>query len=170
MRCGRGLLAVDLSLGLHSALYLWLYDHVFAFRGFRAPARFAILACCAMSVLAGFGYQFLQHVLAARPVRRALLTAVLVVVVMESGSSPLELAEQPTVTPPVYRFLRTVAPSVILELPAEDYEPTYMFWSTYHWHWLVNGYRGYTPGDHVDTMSLMAQPGPQWKVRLTSAQ
>jgi hypothetical protein len=59
-------------------------------------------------------------------------------------------------TPPVYRFLRTVAPSVILELPAEDYEPTYMFWSTYHWHWLVNGYSGYTPGDHVETMSLMA--------------
>jgi hypothetical protein len=150
------LLAVDLSLGLNSAFYRWLYDHIFAFRGFRAPARFAILACCAMSVLAGFGYRLLQQLLAASPARRALLIAVLVVVVMESGSSPLELAAQPTMTPPVYRFLRTVAPSVILELPAEDYEPTYMFWSTYHWHWLVNGYSGYTPGDHLDTMSLMA--------------
>jgi hypothetical protein len=150
------LLAVDLSLGLNSAFYRWLYDHIFAFRGFRAPARFAILACCAMSVLAGFGYRLLQQRLAARPVRRALLIAVLVVVVTESGSSPLELAAQPTMPPPLYRFLRTVAPSVILELPAEDYEPTYMFWSTYHWHWLVNGYSGYTPGDHVDTMSLMA--------------
>ncbi|HEX3646511.1 MAG TPA: hypothetical protein VHT95_12945 [Vicinamibacterales bacterium] len=150
------LLAVDLSLGLNSAFYRWLYEHIFAFRGFRAPARFAILACCAMSVLAGFGYRLLQQLLAARPVRRALLIAVLVVVVTESGSSPLELAAQPTMTPPVYRFLRTVAPSVILELPAEDYEPTYMFWSTYHWHWLVNGYSGYTPGDHVETMSLMA--------------
>ncbi len=50
---------------------------------------------------------------------------------------------------------RTVAPSVILELPAENYEPTYMFWSTYHWHWLVNGYSGYTPGDHLDTTTMM---------------
>jgi hypothetical protein len=148
-------LAVELSLGLNGAFYRWLYEHTFAFRGFRAPARFAILACCAMSVLAGFGYQFLQRVLAARPARRFLLTAVLVVVVMESGSSPLELAVQPTDVPPVYRFLRTVAPSVILELPAENYEPTYMFWSTYHWHWLVNGYSGYTPGDHLDTATLM---------------
>ena len=45
--------------------------HVFAFRGFRAPARFAILACCAMSVLAGFGYLVLQRVLAGRPARPA---------------------------------------------------------------------------------------------------
>ena len=148
-------LAVELSLGLNGAFYRWLYDHTFAFRGFRAPARFAILACCAMSVLAGFGYQFLQRVLAARPAGRFLLTAVLVVVVMESGSSPLELAAQPTDVPPVYRYLRTVAPSVILELPAENYEPTYMFWSTYHWHWLVNGYSGYTPGDHFDTATQM---------------
>ncbi len=148
-------LAVELSLGLNGALYRWLYDHTFAFRGFRAPARFAILACCAMSVLAGFGYQFLQRVLAATPARRFLLTAVLVAIVMESGSSPLELAAQPTAIPPVYRFLRTVPPTVVLELPAENYEPTYMFWSTYHWHWLVNGYSGYTPGDHLDTMTMM---------------
>ena len=149
------LLAVDLSLGLNGALYRWLYDHTFAFRGFRAPARFAILACCAMSVLAGFGYRLLQQLLAATTVRRALLTTVLVAVVMESGSSPLELAAQPTAIPPVYRFLQTVSPSVILELPARDYEPTYMFWSTYHWHWLLNGYSGYTPGDHLDNMTLM---------------
>jgi hypothetical protein len=149
------LLAVDLSLGLNSTLYRWLYEHTFVFRGFRAPARFAILACCAMSVMAGFGYTFLRRVIAASPARRALLTIVLVVVAVESGSSPLELTAQPTAIPPVYRFLRTVAPSVILELPARDYEPTYMFWSTYHWHWLVNGYSGYTPGDHLDNMTLM---------------
>lgn len=30
-----------------------------------------------------------------------------------------------------------------------------MFWSTYHWHRLVNGYSGYTPGDYLDTRTLM---------------
>ena len=66
---------------------------------------------------------------------------------MESGSSPLALAAQPTAVPPVYRFLQTAAPSVIVEFPVSVYDPTYMFWSTYHWHSLVNGYSGYTPWD-----------------------
>ena len=44
---------------------------------------------------------------------------------------------------------------MIVEFPVRDYDPTYMFWSTYHWHSLVNGYSGYSPSDQVDTMSLM---------------
>jgi hypothetical protein len=148
-------LAVELSLGLNGAFYRWLYDHTFIFRGFRAPARFAILACSAMSVLAGFGYQWLQRALAIAPPRRFLLTIVLVAIGFESGSAPLALAPQPTLVPPVYRFLQTVERSVIIEFPVEIYAPTYMFWSTYHWHSLVNGYSGYIPGDAVDTVMLM---------------
>ena len=30
-----------------------------------------------------------------------------------------------------------------------------MFWSTYHWHSLINGYSGYTPPDDVETARLM---------------
>ena len=149
------LLAVELSLGLNGALYRWLYDHLFAFRGFRAPARFAILACCAMSVLAGFGYQVLQRLLADRPARTFLLATLLVAIGVEAGSSPLALAVQPTAVPPVYRFLQSVPRSVIVEFPVRDYNPTYMFWSTYHWHSLLNGYSGYSPSDQADTMSLM---------------
>ena len=150
-----GLLAVELSLGLNGALYGWLYDHVFAFRGFRAPARFAILACCALSVLAGFGYQALHRALGTRPAGRYLLTAVLVAIGLECGSAPLALQVQPTAMPPIYRFLQAAAPSVIIEFPLTDYGPTYMFWSTYHWHTLINGYSGYMPADAVDTMALM---------------
>jgi hypothetical protein len=149
------LLALVLSLGLNGALYRWLYDHTFAFRGFRAPARFAILACCAMSVLAGFGYLVLQRLLAAHAIRRVALVAVLVAIGVESGAAPLALAPQPTAVPPVYRFLQSVPRSVIVEFPISDYDPTYMFWSTYHWHSLVNGYSGYRPGDVVETMALM---------------
>jgi hypothetical protein len=150
------ILAVELSLGLNGVLYGWLYEHIFAFRGFRAPARFAILACCAMSVLAGFGFLFLERrLLEGRPARRLLLAAVLVAIGLESGSGPLLLAPQSTTVPPVYRFLQTAKRSVIIEFPVENYNPTYMFWSTYHWHELVNGYSGYRPDDVVDTMALM---------------
>jgi len=148
-------LAIELSLGMNGALYSWLYTQLFAFRGFRAPARFAILACCAMSVLAGFGFVYLQRLLAAQPARRLLLATMLVAIGLESGSSPMLLVRQPTVVPPIYRFLQTVKPSVIIEFPVSDYDPTYMFWSTYHWHSLVNGYSGYTPADVVDTMAMM---------------
>ena len=149
-------LAVELSLGLNGAIYRWLYDHLFAFRGFRAPARFAILACCALSVLAGFGYVVLQRLAGARPVRAFLLTGMLVAIGVESGSAPLALAAQPTVVPPIYRFLQSAEPSVIIEFPVNDYDPTYMFWSTYHWQKLVNGYSGYEPRDSVETTALMA--------------
>jgi hypothetical protein len=150
------LLAVELSLGLNGAFYRWLYYHVFAFRGFRAPARFAILACCAMSVLAGFGYLFLQRVLASRAAKQWTLVIALIAIGTESGSSPLALSEQSTKVPPVYRFLQRVPRSVILEFPVENYSATFMYWSTYHWHSLVNGYSGYRPGDNFDTMEMMA--------------
>ena len=141
------MLAVELSLGLNGTLYRWLYDHVFAFRGFRAPARFAILACCAMSVLAGFGFLFLERA-AGQRLRHArlLLVAALIAIGVESGSSPLTLAAQPT-DGAAGLSIPAEAPraSVIIEFPVETYDPTYMFWSTYHWHSLINGYSGYQP-------------------------
>jgi hypothetical protein len=150
-------LAIELSLGLNGSVYRWLYDHLFVFRGFRAPARFAILACCAMSVLAGFGFLFLeQRLLAGRPARRLLLVAALTAIGLESGSAPLLLTEQSTTLPPLYRFLQRAEPSVVIEFPMSPYNPTYMFWSIYHWHPLVNGYSGYIPGDALDTEKLMA--------------
>jgi hypothetical protein len=150
------LLALELSLGLNGALYRWLYDHIFAFRGFRAPARFAILACCTMSIVAAYGFLFLERrLLAGRPARRLLLVVSLIAIGVESGSSPLALAPQSTSLPPVYKYLQTLAPSVMVEFPLTVYDPTYMFWSTYHWHSLVNGYSGYTPGDVVETRALL---------------
>jgi hypothetical protein len=149
------LLAVELSLGLNGALYRWLYDHVFTFRGFRAPARFAILACCAMAVLAGFGVRYLQRLVGPSPARRRLLvTVALIAIGVESGTARITLIAQPTAPPPVYRFLKTQERSVVIEFPISGIT-TYMFWSIFHWHSLVSGYSGYTPRDVVDTMALM---------------
>src|SRR5258706_10221937 len=129
---------------MNGALYPWLYEHAFAFRGFRAPARFAILACCALSVIAGYGFLYLQRILSGQPSRKWLLAIVLVAIGLESGSSPLALSAQSIAVPPVYRFLQRFADerSVLIEFPVGDYDATYMFWSTSHWHPLVNGYSG----------------------------
>jgi hypothetical protein len=150
-------LAAALSLGTNGTLYRWLNDHVWVFRGFRAPARFAILACCALAVLAGFGFQVLQRLVAVRPLRRALLSAVIVAIGLEYGSAPMILADVPAVEPDVYKFLRTFDRSVIVEFPMVDYDltPQFMYESMFHWHRLVNGYSGYEPPDYAETRARM---------------
>ena len=57
----------------------------------RAPARFAILACCGLAVLSGFGFQSLQRRLSGVQPRRILLIATLVAIGLEYGSAPMRL-------------------------------------------------------------------------------
>ena len=150
-------LTAALSLGSNGTLYRWLNDHVWVLRGFRAPARFSILACCTLAVLAGFGYQALQRFVSVRPLRRALLTSVIVVIAVECGSAPMTLADVPSTGADVYRFLRTSDRSVIVEFPMVDYDltPQFMYQSIFHWHRLVNGYSGYEPPDYGVTRERM---------------
>jgi hypothetical protein len=150
-------LAVELSFGLNGTLYSWLYDHVAPLNGFRAPARFAILACCALAVLGGFGFQALLRVVPGRQPRRALLITTLVALGLEFGSAPMRLEPLATELPDGYKFLRRMHPSVIVELPFEDWEmaPDFMYWSTYHWNALVNGYSGYQPPAYIETLRRM---------------
>ena len=150
-------LAATFSLGSNGTLYRWLHEYVWVFRGFRAPARFAILACCALAVLAGFGFQALQRVAAVRPVRRVLLATVLVAIGVECGSAPMILADVPKGVPDIYKFLRTVDQAAIVEFPMVDYDltPLFMYGSTFHWHRLVNGYSGYEPPDYRETRERM---------------
>ena len=150
-------LAAALSLGSNGTLYRWLHEYVWVFRGFRAPARFAILACCALAVLAGFGFQALRGFAGVRPIRRALLATVLIVIGVECGSAPMILADVPRGAPDVYKFLRTVDRSVIVEFPMVDYDltPLFMHGSTFHWHRLVNGYSGYEPPDYRETRARL---------------
>jgi hypothetical protein len=150
-------LAAALSLGSNGPLYRWLNAHLWVFRGFRAPARFSILVCCALAVLAGFGFQALRQLVSARRIRRALLATVLVVIGVESGSSPMLLAEVHPGAPDIYKWLRTLDRSVLIEFPMVDYDltPLFMYGSIFHWHQLVNGYSGYVPPDYLETRMRM---------------
>jgi hypothetical protein len=155
--CALALLAASLSLGANGSLYRWLNEYVWVFRGFRAPARFAILSGCALSVLAGFGFLALRGLLGRNPMRRALLIVVLVAVGIECGSAPMILTDVPRRIPDVYKFLQTLNRTVIVEFPMVDYDltPLFMYGSTFHWHRLVNGYSGYAPPDYRVTRDCM---------------
>ena len=163
------LLAVELSLGMNGTIYSWLYEWLRPLRGFRAPARFGILAVCALSVLAGFGFQYLSRRLAAP---RAVLIAALVAIAVEGGSAPLRLTPVQRTTPDVYtaldKFLDPQRRSAVIELPmASGFNVFYMFWSTRHWRPLVNGYSGYAPRDFEKTIQRMCTfPDPDSIARL----
>ena len=85
--------AFALSLGFNGPVHRWLDVHVWAMDAFRAPARFGILVCCALAVLAAFGFQWLQERLPRLRARQALLIAALVAVAVEGGSAPMPLWE-----------------------------------------------------------------------------
>ena len=151
------LLAVALSLGFNGPLYRWLYAHVWALDAFRAPARFGILVCCALAVLAAFGFERLQERFPGVRARQVLLVGALVAVAVDGGSAPISLWEVPRAVPGVYRIVKTFEPSVLIELPIADGDMTAfcMYWSSRHWQRLVNGYSGYQPADYTDTLDAM---------------
>lgn len=153
------LVAVDLSRGLNGWLYGPLYDYGFVFRSLRVPARMALMVGLGLAVLAGFG---VARVLARVPTagRRVLLTAGLTALVMaDSWNAPRGLLDVGAQPPPIYddllrdrgesphdRVVRRRSdprPSVLLELPIAREDPTYMYYSTFHWQTLVNGYSGF---------------------------
>ena len=149
--------AVVLSFGMHGPVYAWLYERVRPLQGFRAPARFAIFACCALAVLAGFGFQSLRRMVRRRPAHNTLLAAVLVVIAVEYGSAPMILGDVPTAVPDLYKMLQSRERAPIIEFPLVGWDLSvhYMYWSIHHWHPLVNGYSGYTPPDYNETRQLM---------------
>jgi hypothetical protein len=150
-------IAVTLSFGPYGPVYGWLYEHVRALQGFRAPARFGILACCALAVLAGLGYHALRLSVARLPAHKGLLVAVLVAIGVEYGSAPMILTKIPTAVPDVYKVMQRLEAAPLIEFPLVDWDLTahYMYWSIHHWHPLVNGYSGYTPPDYPVTRELM---------------
>jgi hypothetical protein len=63
--------------------------------------------------------------------------------------------------PPVYAALAGQPDAVLLELPLTSAvparEPVYMYFSTFHWRRLVNGYSGFTPRWYPELLTRMAR-------------
>ena len=142
-----------------AAPYRVLYDHVPGFDGLTAPARFAMIEALMVAMLAGYG----AHALARSRTGRVVLSAAGVFFFLEAtvfpftinGMAPVRgLATpearlyRPARAPAVYREMARQPPgSVLVELPfgQPDYDLRAMYYSTVHWHSLVNGYSGVFP-------------------------
>jgi hypothetical protein len=142
-----------------AAPYRVLYDHVPGFNGLRVPARFAMIEALLLAMLAGYG----AHALSRSRPGIVVLGAAGVFFFLEAthvpfttnGMAPIRgyatpeaRVYRPARAPAVYREMeRQPSGSVLVEFPfgQPDYDLRAMFYSTVHWHALVNGYSGVFP-------------------------
>ncbi len=151
-------LAFDLSLGFNGRLYPWFHAYVLPYRGLRVPARMAMVVGFGLAVLAGYGAARILRVLNRHGADR-LGFVLLVVLVFVEYRSTLMLKEIRTRPPPIYDALPHGPKTVLLELPLRQpdiaLEPTYMYFSTFFWHNLVNGYSGFKPTSYHELLEKM---------------
>jgi hypothetical protein len=152
-------MAFEASLGFNGLTYHWLYEYLLPYKGLRVPARMAMLVGLALSVLVGYG---VARLTANRGRSAALgMTLAIAGLVFVEYRSTLLFGHVWTSAPPVYERLRNEPESVLLELPVSSavihVEPVYMYFSTFHWHRLVNGYSGFSPPSYPKFLDLAAR-------------
>ncbi len=152
--------AFDLSLGFNGVSYPWLHAYVLPYRGLRVPARMAMLVGLSLAVLAGYGAARLLRMPRQNYASYAVLAGILVLAFAEYRST-LELKRIPKLPPAIYEALPTTGQNVLLELPLIipdiSLEPVYMYFSTFKWYRLVNGYSGFKPPSYDVLLEAMAE-------------
>ncbi len=155
------LLAFDMSLGFNGLTYPFLWEHVLPFRGLRVPARMGLFVGFSLAVLAGFGVVRVLSVTTSPTRRRAIVAGIALVALAEYRSHPLGIRAVPTDPPPIYADLlrdRGDSPrAAIVELPIAREDPTYMYYSTFHWENLLNGYSGFHSPAYFDLLTTLGQ-------------
>ena len=93
--------AFEMSFGLKSYLFTFLYHRVPAFDGLRAPARLGIFVIFFLAVLAANGQSILEKAVGRR-VRYVLAFTIPAVLLLEYWVAPLPLAGYASSAPPLY--------------------------------------------------------------------
>lgn len=146
------------SFGPAMGLYAVLDAVVPGMSLIRAPARFGVVVTFALAALAGFGVAHVARHRRWLPVVLVLAIACELGVKTEWGwpSWPLRLSPAPS---PAYRALAALPRGVFVEFQFPYERSNYhnhaqaMFWSTYHWQPMVNGYSDVIPPD-FDAIAL----------------
>jgi len=156
---GLGLLvAFEASLGMHGFLYPWLHEHVLPYRGLRVPARMAMVVGLALAILSGYGVaRICARVRSRRDASLACLF--LLLLAFAEYRSVLVLQRIWSTPPPAYAALPAGRTTVLLNLPLVipdvALEPYYMYFSSFRWDKLVNGYSGFSPPSYMRLLNVM---------------
>jgi hypothetical protein len=145
--------AVDGSFGLNGGYYPLLYEYIGPYRGLRAPARFSVFVGFTLSLLAGYGA---ARILQRWPRQRRTLTAVMLGLIMLEAMPRMPLERVWKSPPPIYASLAGEPNAVLAEFPmptapiAYFFDTRYLYFSTFHWHPIVNGNSGYVPTSYEE--------------------
>lgn len=150
-----GLFAFDGSLGLNGHWYPIAYEHLSPTKSMRVPARFAILVNLSLALLAGFGACRIFRRMKSSSGRRTAAAVVSLVFVIESlpNFRLVPLWRRP---PSLYASLGPRSGAVLFEYPIHPHAHyfgenlPYMYFSTWHWTPMVNGYSGFAPASYHD--------------------
>jgi hypothetical protein len=133
------------------------------FRGFRVPARFRAIAGVYLALLAGLGAVAIAGRIRSVWPRRAALWALGIGVLVDVHPT-LELQPLWNHAPGIYKYVPDQR-SVLADLPlpwGQDpfwHDPVYMYFSTFHWHPIVNGSSGFYP-PWYDPLGAIAREFP----------
>lgn len=145
-----GLVAFDGSLGLRGHWYPLAYAYLGPVKSVRVPARFAMLVGFTLSLLAGFGVARMLGSARTRA-RGRLLTALITLVFAVEALPTLTLVPVWRAPPALYAALGPGSGAVLFEFPIHSHPHyfeenlPYMYFSTWHWTKMVNGYSGNSP-------------------------
>jgi hypothetical protein len=144
-------LTLDGSLGVNGKTFPLLRDYVPGYAGLRVPARFSMLVGMTLSILAGYGT---VRILKRWPRARTALTAGILAVVMIEALPTMPLEPVWPEPPPFYDRMAASPRAVLAEFPlpidpGSLPDSRYMFFSTYHWHRMVNGDSGFYPPSYI---------------------
>jgi hypothetical protein len=153
---GATALAFDGSLGTSGLVYDDLYRYLLPYRGMRVPARFGALVGCGLAILAAYGARRLIT-LAASPRSQAVVFAALAVIVFVDLRPAARLVDYPARIPSIYS---SVSPDMVLAEFPFDADFDFIYFSTFHWARMVNGYSGYTPESHNRLNDYLADAFP----------
>jgi len=138
--------------------YILLHKFFPGFDGLRDPARLIILVTFGLSVLAGYGTTKILTKFKEQTKKMIVSVILSVLILFEYASFPIPMIPIRTGNniPTVYKWLsQEKGDFPILELPLPQaptqvgIEAERIYFSTYHWKRLVNGYSGYFPPDYI---------------------
>lgn len=157
--------AVDMSLGSNGLSFGFVREWAWPYRGLRVPARMFVLVSAALAVLASLAVASFARLARARAWQAVAIGAVFV----ETLSIPIALKAAPLPPVQTLRFLanQPLGPVLHWPLPPPDqigftWDPTYMYFSAFHWRPLLNGYSGNYPESYLRFLiRTRGFPGPE---------
>ena len=146
--------------------YHLLYKFVPGFSIIRSPARFSIFLALFLAILAGVGMLWVYRRIRPRW-RWGFIPLLISITIFELWPAPLrfvKVAGAVDELPPIYQQMRKLPPeTVLIEFPltlspseqGKEASARQMYFSTFYWYRLVDGYSSFAPKAHADLVNVL---------------